>query len=390
MRLHEFGRLDRPSWGETRQAQVAGMKRVVSSFRFLATQLSVNNHTSSMDRPLAELPWEDIVALANWQQVTPALWCGLRARGFECELPIDAYDFLDFLYAQNLQRNDHLRRQIIEGVWALNKAGVEPLLLKGGAFLLLDLFGDPGARILTDIDLLAPVEQLDVAWQTFLSLGYAADPREIEKFSVKHHHLAPLCREGDHASVEIHHRPLHDRANAFLSAKELWRESVPLEIAGARLRVPDPTSLVLHNILHAQVVNHFHQDGLICLRHLHDLAHLQHRFGTQIDWAKIDAIFSSRQRRSVLNNYLHLAHRLVNFPVSGFGLRISPSLHYWRCMVRLEGGSGMRLDNVVQNYRSRNILTRYPLPDTSKGRAIGRLRYTGHLLRRICGRAPEA
>lgn len=385
--VSRFG-LRKQSTIPTIQTGVAEMQQVACSFRFLAGQLAANHRFASSARPLADLPWQEIVALANWQQVTPALWCGLRARGLEGELPGEAYEFLDFLYTQNRKRNDHLRRQIIEGSWALNKVGIEPLLLKGSAFLLLDLFGDAGARILTDIDLLVPTEDLDVAWQTLLTIGYADNPEETEEFT-NHHHLPPLYRDGDHASLEIHRRPLHDRGDAFLGAKELWRNSVPLEISGARLRVPDPTSLVLHNILHAQLVNQFQQKGVICLRHLHDLAHLQHRFGGQIDWAKIDGIFRRQRRRPVLNNYLYLARRLVHAPGPDFGLGLSPLSHYWRCLARLHWTSAARFDNALQNFRSTKILHRYQLPDTAMDRATGRLRYAGHLLRRMLGCPPE-
>jgi hypothetical protein len=365
------------------------MKRAAASFRFLASQLTAGHHAAPPDRPLAELPWEDIVALANWQQVTPALWCGLRAQGVAHLLPGEAQEFLCYLHAQNVKRNGHLHRQIIEETWALNRAGIEPLLLKGGAYLLLDLFGDPGARILCDIDMLVPAEQLDLAWQTLHELGYKANPEEAKRFT-DHHHLPPLYRAGDHASIEIHQRPLHDRADAFLGAAQLWQESIALDIEGARLRVSDPTSLVLHNILHTQVVNLFHQRGLVCLRHLHDLAHLQHRFGTQVDWARIDALFARHKRSRVLHTYLHLAQQLVNVrPPLGIEPGLSSALHYWRCLARLQWPGVAHLDNGLQNFRAANILKRYHLPDTPTALGVGRLRYAGHLLRRSFRRTPE-
>jgi hypothetical protein len=366
------------------------MMRIASSFRFLAAQLAPGQYSCPPQMQLARLPWVEIVGLANWHQVTPALWCGLRSRGIEKELPAEAQEFLSYLHAQNVYRNDHLRRQIIETAWALNAIGVEPLLLKGGAYLLLDLFGDPGGRILSDVDLLVPAEQLQQSWDTLLRLGYAADSEEIERFTNRnHHHLASLSRPGDHASIEIHHRPLHDRADVFLTAEQIWQRSVPLETAGARLRVPDPTSLVLHNILHSQIVDFHHGKGLACLRHLHDLANIQHRFGTLVNWAEIDSIFACRRKSRLLYDYLHLAHRLLGFPsrVSGLDRLISP-LHFWRCMARLQWPGMERFDNRLQNFQSQNILSRYQLPDTPTALRVGRLRYTGYLLRRTFRRPP--
>jgi hypothetical protein len=367
------------------------MMRIASSFRFLAAQLTPGPCAMATKTQLAQLPWEKIVGLANWHQVTPALWCGLRSRGIDKELPAEAQEFLSFLHAQNIHRNQHLRRQIIEAAWALNAIGVEPLLLKGGAYLLLDLFGDPGARILADIDLLVPVEQLQQSWEVLYRLGYTADNEEIERFSNRnHHHLASLSRPGDHASIEIHHRPLHDRAGAFLTAGQMWQKSIPLETAGARLRVPEPTALVLHNILHSQLVDFHHDRGFTCLRHLHDLAYLQHRFGTQVDWAEIEAVLSSTEVNRILHDYLHLAHHLVSLPTGLVrGKSYFSFLHLGRCMANLQWPGLADFDRRLQNFRARYVLNRYQLPDTAKARIVGRLRYTGYLLRRTLCRVPK-
>ncbi|MGB1581976.1 MAG: nucleotidyltransferase family protein, partial [Nevskiales bacterium] len=110
-----------------------------------------------------EAMWPELLRLAGGQFVTPLLYCNLRDRGLLDQMPEEPRQYLADIYALNLTRNNAIRQQLVELATSFNQAGLLPLVMKGAATLLTDLYGDPGARVLGDIDLFLPQADLPEA-----------------------------------------------------------------------------------------------------------------------------------------------------------------------------------------------------------------------------------
>ena len=68
---------------------------------------------------------------------------------------------------------------------------------------------------MTDIDLLVPENNLADALRALEQFGYAADPNKLERFNYDHHY-APLLKEGEPASIELHTHVLVQRCRHLL------------------------------------------------------------------------------------------------------------------------------------------------------------------------------
>jgi hypothetical protein len=76
--------------------------------------------------------------------VLPALAAALRDLDLIGSLDAELAEFLLAVHAANLERNEELRGELAAAVGALNRTGIEPMLLKGAIRLVDDLYPDHG------------------------------------------------------------------------------------------------------------------------------------------------------------------------------------------------------------------------------------------------------
>jgi hypothetical protein len=281
-------------------------------------------------------PWEAVVSLANNHLLTPAMWVALKKKNLTAELPDELRDYLHELHQMSKERNAKLRAQLLEAVRRLNRIDITPVLLKGAMHLVTDVYGDTGARIMTDIDLLVPREKIDACLPALHDLGYEAEEDIHNDYHEDHHHCAPLFRPGDYGSLEIH-RSLTENTYADILPTEIGlAEAQPLEFQGLSMKVLSPTHRLLHNILHSQLVDHNHADGIFPLRSLHEVVTESTANQQRVDWSIIQSRMEQHKRGKALGAYLYMAHTLfgMSFP-KGMEKTLSSQLYYQRCCAQL-------------------------------------------------------
>jgi len=121
------------------------------------------------------LPLGSAVSLANNHLLTPAMWVVLKKKNLTDELPDELRDYLRELHQLSKERNAQLRAQLLEAVRQLNRIDITPVLLKGAMHLVTDVYGDTGAQIMTDIDLLVPREKINECLPALHGLGLERD-----------------------------------------------------------------------------------------------------------------------------------------------------------------------------------------------------------------------
>lgn len=326
------------------------------------------------------LSWGAVIDLSNRFLVAPALWSALRRRRLTAEIPPLARNYLQEMHRLNSRRNARLREQVIEAAETFNRAGIEPVLLKGASHLFTDIFGDPGTRLMTDIDLLVEKEQFEAALAILRELGYQ-EYGEVKKRRREHHHHPALFRPGDYATLELHHELVFHTARAILPAPEGLEQALEIDAGGLRLKALSPTCQVLHSILHSEVVDRRHAQGLIGLRNLHDLSFLQRHFGATIDWEHVRSKMESHGKGHILRSYLFLARRLLNMPIpvemsAGWRER----LHERRCRARIAWGWWTIIEECLEKFSAENICAIYGCSDALLPVMAGRLRYAAYLI----------
>jgi hypothetical protein len=258
--------------------------------------------------------WEAVVRLASEHLVTPTLYRALADQDLLPALPTEVSSYLEAVHELNGVRNRQIAAQLQELVALLNVAGIEPVLLKGVAYLQGNLYRDPAARVIGDIDLLVAREELPAAVAALTAEGYrAAGP--ADPGGSQHHHV-PLARPDDIAAVELHVEPV---VAAFAELLPAARLRARAERAGAdnlRWLLPAAQHLVIHNIVHAQLTDRHYWCGRAPLRPLCDLARLCRPGAAALDWPEALAGFERAGYGSACRAWLLTAGRLFGQPLA--------------------------------------------------------------------------
>jgi hypothetical protein len=120
-----------------------------------------------------------------------------------------------------------------------------------GAWLILRLYRDPGARAMVDLDVLVPARRFHRACRAMRAAGFVVpDPVPLDRFPIRffydHHFVHP---EMPASWVEVH-RYLCYRAFAAPDYVKLLARAEPFEEGGAPLRALRPEDTLLHLAIH--------------------------------------------------------------------------------------------------------------------------------------------
>ena len=242
----------------------------------LCACLSAAQHGRALDALSAAAqvdPAADLVGLARLagrHRVTPMLAACITDPELRQRLPEDFALYLAFIHVENSRRNRSLLVQLRQIASQLNEIGIEPVLLKGAIRLADGLYRDPGWRFMRDLDLLVPRDRLSdtVACLAAVGYGFTQDAAELPE---QHRHLPPLRREGDAAVVEIHADLLPERRE-FCHAEDVLARARPVDLEGARVRVPSTVHQLAHLIGHDRFDSNLYLSGMFLLRSVFETA----------------------------------------------------------------------------------------------------------------------
>jgi hypothetical protein len=252
--------------------------------------------------PDAGWDWDRTIAVAAREDVLPALYPRLQAT-------VEVSDFLEAIHELNRERNRQLLNEIEMHSCLLHAAGIEPVVLKGAAYLVAGVYRDPSDRLLRDIDLLVETAQSAKAFEIIQSSGYEPyipNPTAL----VLHHH--PTLTRVHRVPVEIHHQIGKGACGVFLTAREIVAASRRVMLGRAVVRVPAPEHLLIHLILHSQVHHAPHARIWPSLRDMHDLVRLSRQYN--LDWESIRSRFRAHRKESLLNLHLLQVEKAMHSP----------------------------------------------------------------------------
>jgi hypothetical protein len=205
--------------------------------------------------------------------------------------------FLDVLErASDNARHQGAFLQLMVGqlTGALADAGIRSTPLKG-PFLSEALYGDPGCRLASDIDLLVAPEQLSMAVEVVRGFGYGVPTDHVEARGLPLLHFALVHERGELPPVELHWR-IHWYERDFARQRLLppeWTANQPFTPAAhVRERITrgghvyagyTPAAwrpLPVHEL--AALLLFYARDGFVDLRLASDLGAWWDRFGADL------------------------------------------------------------------------------------------------------------
>jgi hypothetical protein len=188
------------------------------------------------------------------------------------------------LYLAQVIRNVVALEQLQEIAVAFAQFGVEFLVLKGAAALLL-VYDDVGCRHLVDIDLLIPENRVREAHKAMEMLGYQrvciSRSAEDDWLNMQVSHLDPYKKAG-RLLVEIHVHPMQGRPYSEHAIGAMWQQAVRAELGGVCVRCLSPIHFLLYTASH--YLRHLRWEGLSSLKALVDVALLVQKQRGAIDW----------------------------------------------------------------------------------------------------------
>lgn len=272
--------------------------------------------------PAPDWDWDQTIKVAAREEVLSALHGKLSC-------PPEIADFLDAIHDLNAERNHQLLGEIETLASLLNQAGMEPVLLKGAAYLVTGVYSDPADRWLEDIDFLVSGARSAQAFEIVKSSGY--EPYIPKPTALARHHH-PILTQTHHLPVEIHHSLGLGVCSTFLTVDEMVDASTPFRLGQANVRIPSPEHLMTHLIMHSQMHHGSHDRIWPSLRAMHDLVLLGRRF--TLDWDAVRSRFRAHRKATLLNLHLMQVGKAMGVPppfaVSGGGIRWRYRQVLWR------------------------------------------------------------
>lgn len=254
--------------------------------------------------------WESLIEIASFHYVTPTL---ARCLGRDADVPEDVREYFEAAAALNARRNELMQRGLARVVGLLNAIDIEPMPLKGAAHLAEGLYPEPSLRLLGDVDILIPSNRGADAEAALKAGGFARRPADILP-PPQHHHLPILHDSETGIGAELHTDVISRSPDAVIATDWFRQSARPAMFRGQRILLPDPTRNAGHIIFHSEIFHEHHALKRVQLRHLLDLALIQTRHESAIDWNMLDRRFSAAGLGEVLATYLGFAEELLGRP----------------------------------------------------------------------------
>ena len=214
---------------------------------------------------------------------------------------------------------------------ALREAGIETMLLKGGA-LAEAFYRDPSLRSMGDLDVLVPTAQAQRALDVLRGAGWAPKTAITPGF-IRAQHATDIVTGDGSVRCDLHWHVYWECCQPDAD-EELWAASVSLDFAGVPTRMLGPADQLLHLCVHGS-----RRARRPTLRWIPDAFYVLRTGG--IDWSRLLA--QAERRRFVLRAGTMLAYLRDAFtaPVPG------------QALARLEAMPVSRLERVEYHVGNR-------------------------------------
>jgi hypothetical protein len=337
----------------------------------------------------SEEDWISLIDLANHHRLVPAVYGALEDQGLGEAMPGDVRSYFTLIANLNDERNAALGLEIQEAMEALNRAGIEPMLLKGAA-ALMDASGLAEGRMIGDIDLLLPPGREAEALSALGGLGF----RQVRAYPAGAHSIADLDRPGNRACIDLHRELLDPPFRMLLPAAGFFARAECVERDGLRYLLPAPRDRALHALLHAQILEANYYCRRLCLRSARELV----RLAPGIDWGGIEVWVTAQGLRPVLEASLLSAQDAFGmaWPLSAPATATAIRHHRRACMAEEAGrwdigiGVTARVGEAFAADRLAVIFGTggwYPVKVLRQCHGLLRRHAPGMLLRRLLGSA---
>jgi hypothetical protein len=238
--------------------------------------------------------------------------------------PPDALEIVTRRGARARELSERVLAETLEVHGALERGGVDWLLLKGVTFGAR-FYPDVRRRYQRDVDVLVREADVDRAVEALRAIGFEREPNRIGEGAVR------LGLVRGESQLDLHWN-LRRRARRRVSEERLWEEAVPFAFGGRSFRtLGDDAVLTFHLISLCGDLRR----GATGVRHHLDTHLLLRAFEPATDW---DAFFRARARQSIEKPCVNaIAFHLALWEAAGVLPRLAAAVGARRRLVEISG-----------------------------------------------------
>lgn len=237
------------------------------------TDAESNDHLSRMMGK--NFDWDYLVELADNHGITPLLLNNLTSHGLADRVPAEQLEHMNQTYQHTLFRNLVFSHELNSVLTTFQENGISAIVLKG-VILAEELYGNPGLRPMSDMDILVPHDQIERAGELLLEMGY----RQPSPETTWDHpfHESPFYKKKPFMLViELHWR-LDDDKLVEASHDAIWSRARWFRNADISAMTLSPEDNLLY------LSHHFSKHSDHILRLLNDIVELLKKFNGTLDW----------------------------------------------------------------------------------------------------------
>ncbi|MCX6362055.1 MAG: nucleotidyltransferase family protein [Armatimonadetes bacterium] len=280
--------------------------------------------------------WREMAAQARRHGVAGLAFARLSEAGKVVGAPAEAAAALRIAHAATAAANlarAHLLRPVLPLV---RRCGADPVALKGFR-LAWDVYGDPGARTMTDVDLIIAPDRVEACHDAMVECGWQPHRPAQGRLELDNE---IVYKTGDpRLVVELHWRLVRIHGPFTPRTDEILASAVGGTAGDLDLRLMCPEQTVIHTAIHP------YEDGNVAtLRGLCDIDAVVRRAGRGLDWERLAS--AARAWRGARQTWLALAlsRDLLGTPVPSDVLAaLVPALHDQEAARRCELAVGLVL-----------------------------------------------
>ncbi len=208
---------------------------------------------SALDGELGQLDassWSALARQAMAFRLGPLVASAIARHGWSA--PADALVLLDSDRREHTLRALSQHRTLALLARRMNELGMDHVLLKGGALVMVQPGNQPVLRVMRDLDVLLSPEDAERLHTELLRCGWTVPPGFLRETDPGSHHLPVIAdpENGNLAELHVRSTKAHWAGEPALRDR-LLRDAIGVSCLGEPVRVADPVSNFLHLLAHA-------------------------------------------------------------------------------------------------------------------------------------------
>lgn len=252
-------------------------KRAAGEMLLLCATSTVSPERKARISQLAAgtIDWKYMLELAEFHNIAPLIARNLAENIDAGGIPQTYLGRFDRIYKNTLYRNMVLSNELANILAAFSRQGIAAIVLKGTT-MTEQLYGNPGLRTVSDIDILLKYDEIPQAESILRDIGYL--PSVPEQEWEHPFHRVPYFKKAQFLlSVEIHWN-LDDEKLVAIPEQEIWSRAQPLQIKDCDASVLSPEDTLLY------LSNNLSKPSNQSLRCLCDIAELLKQYRDTLIW----------------------------------------------------------------------------------------------------------